>query len=320
MPNKKQSVRHFEGEISLRLLAVLCFVSTICIVVSVAGLLNDTPYAMLPRFTNATRTPPAYQLLADFDNEQHDVVGISIRVRRANNRTRILLENRTQFFEYCNASFGDECEYATGATSIAQHKTITLGLLQHPGMCIVGILVPAITVLLGFLLLSVSLHSKVLFITSTKTFIMLAFLMSVSETGFEIHYFAGLVFYICFILSHFFITVSVRRFYRFNWIYRIFLSFYALLVFILCVCSLTSINSKHFVDFQIAVVSLTVPLQFFVSHIMFVISPVTFSTVLSDQLKPEFDSDFCEVAETPTTSFRVEEKDSGNVPGKSGVP
>ncbi len=188
MPGTKQSMRQFENEISLRLLAVLCFISTVCISISVAGLLSDTPYVTLPRYQNNTRVPPAYHMLADFDNEQHDVVGISIRVRRAANRTRVLLENRTQFFDLCNVSLGDECEYSTGISSVVYHKTITNAIMQHPGMCIIGILVPSITIFLGFLLLAVVLHSKLLFITSTKTFMMLCFLMGVRETGLEIHY------------------------------------------------------------------------------------------------------------------------------------
>jgi hypothetical protein len=298
MPAHTTDLR-FEGDVSLKLLALLCLLSSVGIAITTAGLLKDTPYVTLPVDRNSSKPSVPYQLFADFDDTQHDVVGVSIRVRRADNRTRIFAEQRSEFFELCNISMGDECEYASGVTSIVRHKTLTYGILQHPGMCIIGILVPAITVLMGFLLLAVFLHSKALFVSSSKTFIALSFAMGVSETGFVLHYAAALVFYAAFTFSHFCLSRAVRSWYRFNTAYRSLLAVYAFLVSVLCIASLTNVDCKHYVDFQIAVVCLSVPLQAFVSHIMVLVSPASILTVLPDTLKhahiPE--NNFREVAE-----------------------
>jgi hypothetical protein len=210
------------------------------------------------------------------------------RVKHSSMQEYISAKTPAVYFQNCYPGSNSECEHISVATNESYHKTLSMGIIQHPGMAAVGYGVPVFILTVTSLLMSVIFFSYSIAFCTFVTYIAFLFVIGHSEFRNEAHIIMSFVMFSGVIIYHYLLASITSEWYKPYPIYRAVLVSVGIIYFAFGIMSITKWKNigAVYVDWEIACVGFMIPLQFFASHVMLTASPVEISMRLSPACKP----------------------------------
>ena len=193
----------------------------------------------------------------------------------------------------CTSDGTFECYSLHMVTNATEIKTMSLGIVQHPGIALVAYGIPASFLYLTAVVTAFLFADLRLLYTSFTAFSSLLFMLAVTEFTGPVHILSA---YVCFtntMLFFFFVSRNIKKWYKCLRLFMVCFWTSVLLQLVWGILSITSTQTKGYVALQISVIASLLPLQFLLAHVLSVMGPVTIGVRVSERCK-EFEIDTME--------------------------
>eukprot|EP00961_Rhodomonas_salina_P300024 3939412-Rhodomonas_salina.2 len=302
-------------------IAMLAFVSTIIIVATAGAIRRDSEWASIPMVYPSVYSNPPYRKMIDFSDDHNPSTLFFWALSHSNESRQVTtsVADVVASLKQCPQSMGittghsdsfltafdhedDSCEFLLLTTNVSQPKTLSMGIIQHPGFALIGYGIPGLFIMLSTVTSAASLAYRRLAIMGIVWFVSLLAVLAHSEIGDTAHTCLCTVMLVSAIGYHNVLLRKVWKWYKFRRLYQTSIWITALFHFVWLILCSQAWETQEYARFEVSTLSCFITLQFFASHILVMMSPVSISMRLPNPCCIQI-----EVGETPQVSPRDSE-------------
>eukprot|EP00961_Rhodomonas_salina_P164760 2220114-Rhodomonas_salina.4 len=286
-----------QHQLNLLWVAVATFLSMVVVVIVSTVLTRDDKFVTVVSRVPASYDDPPYRSLVFFGHAQNVTTYFSMKILQVGNQeekgggnnSNIAVYNESWFSGDCGRRSKDTCVVANVVTNHTVHKTVSMGIVEHPGVSTLGYGIPVSIILGSKALLGILWAFDRLVVAALLSYVSFLFVLAHSELRDSTHVVSGFFAFASFLFCHWYVMKRTYAYYPWKVTYKWSIFTVSVMYTVLGFLSLTEWNSGAYVTYELCCIAALLPLQLFPCHIMRLMSPTELSIKMSPLLLGDSD-------------------------------
>eukprot|EP00961_Rhodomonas_salina_P296339 3936258-Rhodomonas_salina.2 len=285
-----------QHQLNLLWVAVATFLSMVVVVIVSTALTLDDKFVTIVSPPPDSYDDPPYRSLVFFGHTKDVTTYFSMKILqvgkeegRGGNDSSIAVYNESWFRGDCGMRTKDTCVIANVFTNHTVHKTVSMGIVEHPGVSTLGYGIPVSIILGSKALLGILWAFDRLVVAALLSYVSFLFVLAHSELRDSTHVVSGFFAFASFLFCHWYVMKRTYAYYPWKVTYKWSIFTVSAMYTVLGLLSLTDWNSDSYVTYELCCIAALLPLQLFPCHIMRLMSPTELSIKMSPLLLGDSD-------------------------------